>query len=228
MSSLVIARITGKLHKHVLRDIRSMEPAWEKVTGTKFGLSEYKDRTGRFLPCYELKYDECMYVAAKWDDETRAKLVKRWKELELQRVAEERNPAISINKGIEAYRRQGKSDAWIAARASGIVQRNFYTKTLQEHDVTYYGTCTDALYKGLFGMGAASMREKAGLPKKANLRDHMNMVQLSSVMLSEALATENIESKDVRGNSACVKVSGTSAKHVAKAVQDGRKALGTI
>ena len=60
MSSLEIAKATGKMHKHVIRDIRTMEEAWEKVTGTKFGLSEYKDKTGRKLPCYILKYDECM------------------------------------------------------------------------------------------------------------------------------------------------------------------------
>lgn len=228
MSSLVIARITGKQHKHVLRDIRSMEPAWEKVNGSKFGLVEYTDRKGEKRPCCELKFDECMYVASKWEDETRAKLVKRWKELELERIAEEHNPEISVNKGIEAYRRQGRSDAWIATRVSGIVQRNVYTKTLQEHDVTRYGTCTDKIYKGLFGLRASEIRKKAGLPEKENLREHMDMVQLSSVMLSEALATENIENNNVNGNTACATVSEVSARHVAKAVQNGRKALGTI
>ena len=33
-------------------------------------------------PCYELDYKECMYVAAKFNDETRAKLVLRWDALE--------------------------------------------------------------------------------------------------------------------------------------------------
>ena len=227
MSSLVIARITGKQHKHVLRDIRNMEPAWEKVNGTKFGLVEYTDRKGEKRPCYQLKYDECMYVAAKWEDETRAKLVKRWKELELQRIAEEQNPEISVNKAIEVYRSQGKSDAWIATRMSGIVQRNAYTKTLQEHDVKWYGTCTDEIYRGLFGLRAKEMREKKNLAKGTNLREHMNMVQLSATMLSEAMASENIEQNDVRGDKRCAIVSRVSAESVANAVTAGRKALGT-
>lgn len=78
MSSVEIAEMTGKLHRHVLRSLRAMEPAWEKVTKGKFSLSEYKDSTGRTLPCYELNYQECMYIASKFNDETRAKLVLRW------------------------------------------------------------------------------------------------------------------------------------------------------
>lgn len=82
ISSLEIAKVTGKSHAHVLRDIRSMELSWEKVTGTKFGLSTYKDSTGRWLPCYNLTKLESLYIATKFNDEARAKLVLRWMELE--------------------------------------------------------------------------------------------------------------------------------------------------
>lgn len=82
MSSLEIAELTGKPHNDVLKAIRAMEPAWEKVTKGKFSLSEYKDSTGRTLPCYELNYQECMYIATKFNDEARAKLVLRWESLE--------------------------------------------------------------------------------------------------------------------------------------------------
>ena len=82
MSSLEIAELAVRRHKDVLESIRSMEPAWEKITGRKFRLSEYKDPSGRLLPCYELDYKECMYIASKFNDETRAKLVLRWDDLE--------------------------------------------------------------------------------------------------------------------------------------------------
>lgn len=82
MSSLEIARLTGKPHNDVLKAIRNMEPAWEKVTAGKFSRSEYKDSTGRTLPCFELTKTECLYVATKFNDEARAKLVIRWEELE--------------------------------------------------------------------------------------------------------------------------------------------------
>jgi phage regulator Rha-like protein len=50
MTSMEIAELTGKQHFHIMRDIRNMEPAWEKVTQSKFGCSTYKDSTGRTLP----------------------------------------------------------------------------------------------------------------------------------------------------------------------------------
>ncbi len=82
MTSLEIAEVTGKSHAHLMRDIRNMERAWEKVTESKFGLSSYKDATGRTLPCYALTKTECLYVATKFNDEARARLVLRWEELE--------------------------------------------------------------------------------------------------------------------------------------------------
>ncbi|MEC7753789.1 MAG: phage regulatory protein/antirepressor Ant [Bacteroidota bacterium] len=82
MSSKDIAELTGKRHSDVLEAIRNMEPAWENVTERKFPLSEYTDPTGRKLPMYQLNKTECLFVATKFNDEARAKLVIRWEELE--------------------------------------------------------------------------------------------------------------------------------------------------
>ena len=82
MTSLEIAELTGKQHNHLMRDIRNMEPAWEKVNGSKFGLIEYEDLRGRMKPCYQLTKTECLYIATKFNDEARAKLVLRWEFLE--------------------------------------------------------------------------------------------------------------------------------------------------
>ena len=84
MTSLEIAELTGKQHKNVMQAIRNMEPAWEKVNGLKFQLVEYKDAKGQLRPCYQLTKTECLYIATKFNDEARAKLVLRWQELELQ------------------------------------------------------------------------------------------------------------------------------------------------
>lgn len=86
MSSLQIAEITGKRHKHIMEAIRKMEPAWEKVCGTKFRLtSQLVDMPNggkRKEPFYLLDKIECLFIATKFNDEARAKLVLRWEELE--------------------------------------------------------------------------------------------------------------------------------------------------
>ena len=91
MSSLEIAKLTGKPHNDVMKAIRAMEPSWEKVSQGKFSLSSRKVQQPnggvREYPCYELTKTECLYVATKFNDEARAKLVLRWEELEQKQRA---------------------------------------------------------------------------------------------------------------------------------------------
>ena len=86
MTSLDIAAVTGKSHKNVLQAIRNMEPAWEKECGLKFQLTSEKlsmPQGGvRLIPVFSLTKTESLYVASKFNDEARARLVKRWYELE--------------------------------------------------------------------------------------------------------------------------------------------------
>lgn len=91
MSSVEIAEMTGKLHHHVLRSIRAMEPAWVKVAQTRFGCGSYLDANNQERPMYLLDYRECMYIATKFNDEARAKLILRWDELEKEDRAKECN-----------------------------------------------------------------------------------------------------------------------------------------
>lgn len=82
MTSLEISEVTGKRHSDVLEAIRNMEPAWVKIAQRKFPLGSYKDANNQERPCYYLSKTECLYVATKFNDEARAKLVLRWEELE--------------------------------------------------------------------------------------------------------------------------------------------------
>jgi Uncharacterized phage-encoded protein len=93
MTSLEIAELTGKQHKDVLKAIRNMEPAWTKTCGRKFALTsriiEQPNGGTREVPCYSLTKTECLYIATKFNDEARAKLVLRWEELEQARAQEQ-------------------------------------------------------------------------------------------------------------------------------------------
>ena len=86
MTSLEIAEVTGKPHCDVLKAIRKMEDAWARVNGGKFSLVEYRDQKGELRPCYSLTKTECLYIATKFNDEARARLVIRWQQLEQERL----------------------------------------------------------------------------------------------------------------------------------------------
>ena len=90
ITSLDIARLTGKEHKNVLRDIRNMEPAWEKLHQLKFEQMQIRENLPnngyRLRKVYALTKLECLYIATKYDDVSRAKLVLRWEELEKEDV----------------------------------------------------------------------------------------------------------------------------------------------
>ena len=88
MTSLEIAEITGKPHNDVLKAIRKMEQAWVKVNGGNFSLVDYTDSKGELRPCYSLSKTECLYIATKFNDEARAKLVIRWQQLEQERITQ--------------------------------------------------------------------------------------------------------------------------------------------
>ena len=86
ITSLEIAELAGREHKSVMRSIREMEEGWVKICGCKFALTsrEVQQPNGgtREVPCYELTKRECLYIATKFNDEARAKLILRWEELE--------------------------------------------------------------------------------------------------------------------------------------------------
>ena len=92
MTSLEIAQLTGKQHKHVMEAIRKMDPKWESVAGSNFRLGSYEDANGQYRPCYLLTKTECLFIATKFNDEARARLVLRWEELEREKVISTQRP----------------------------------------------------------------------------------------------------------------------------------------
>ena len=106
MTSLEIAEVTGKQHKHLMEAIRKMEPAWVKVHGSKFRLMFREVTIGngavRQDPCYMLTKTECLYIATKFKDDMRAKLVLRWEELERERLPKQQQLALPSPKKILA------------------------------------------------------------------------------------------------------------------------------
>lgn len=169
ISSREIADLTGKNHAHVMRNIREMEPAWEKVSQSKFGLAEYWDEQGKPRPMYLLSKTECLYVATKFNDEARAKLVLRWEKLETENRIDFNNPntilqlaqnwADEQKKRIEAERQLVHKTEQLAIQERVVAESapkvEYYEKVLTSTD-TYL---TNQIAKEL-GISAITLNER--------------------------------------------------------------------
>lgn len=101
--------------------------------------------------------------------------------------------------GVEAQRRS-------AARIHSKVVRNEHTQTLAEHGIREakeFAICTNATYTGLFGGTARQLKRQRGLRTRDNLRDDFNLVEISAVFLSEALADRQIREESLFGLTEC-------------------------
>lgn len=89
MSSREIAELTGKEHKHVMRDIRTLQ----EQLGDLFGGSVQTwthPQNGQTYDEFVLDKDTCLTLLLGYDSVARMKVVKRWQELESQ--TERRDP----------------------------------------------------------------------------------------------------------------------------------------
>jgi hypothetical protein len=114
---------------------------------------------------------------------------------------------------------------WAAVRALARAKRVSYTNTLRDHGVSGsgYWQCTNAVYRQLFNGSAQQLRQRHGLPAKANLRDNMPTDDLSYVMAAEVLATDRIKEEDRQGNAECEYASERSAGFIREAIERDKK-----
>lgn len=80
MSSREIAELTGTLHKDVLDKIRKTLDECG-ISSAEFS-AQYKDATGRSLPCFKLPRRECDLIIAGYSAKYRLAIIDRWQELE--------------------------------------------------------------------------------------------------------------------------------------------------
>lgn len=164
MSSLEIAELTGKPHNDVMKAIRAMEPAWEKVNGGNFSLVGYTDKKGEKRPCYELSKTECLYIATKFNDEARAKLVLRWEELETKKQIE-LSPAEII---LQMAQRNVENERRMKALESKIdeIEQRTTTDLKQSTVVAYVSRNNlhlDVKRYGAIGAKASNICKKRGI-----------------------------------------------------------------
>ena len=106
---------------------------------------------------------------------------------------------------------------WLAKRVAGKAVRSQFTATLSAHGVhgKGYADCTNEIYKPIIGGKKSEICVKRGLPRTTNMRDLMDLEQLTRTALAEIVARKSIERFNVRGNALCAIECGRAASRVA-------------
>ncbi|MEM7485832.1 MAG: phage regulatory protein/antirepressor Ant [Bacteroidota bacterium] len=92
VSSLSLSEFTEKPHNDLLKAIRSMESSWVMLGQGNFSQSSYLNSQNKNMPMYELTKTEFLYIASKFSDDLRAKIIIRWEQLENQ------NPIVNLSR----------------------------------------------------------------------------------------------------------------------------------
>ncbi len=121
---------------------------------------------------------------------------KRWlAEVGKDRIDEIENPELAQERMKEIYATKGYSKDWIDKRLRGIGIRQNLTDEWKERGIQEqkdFAILTAEISKATFGMTPSEYKRYKQLPKKskANLRDHMNDLELIFTMLGERMTTE--------------------------------------
>lgn len=193
-----LARITGKSRNWTKAEIRS-------ALYTKLGASG-----GSFAdPRIALSYAEYL----------NADLALEVKEVYLRYTS---NPVAFADETLA--RASAEANAWAGARALSRASRKEFTDTLKRHDVTPIGIgrATNGIYQGLFETTAAGLKKQRGLSEKANPRDHFSTKELMFTGAAEALAKEDIEESNHRGDESCWRASKDAGDAIREAVEKFR------
>ena len=148
-------------------------------------------------------------------------------EVFFQRIEEEKNPDLIVDRAIATYKRRGYDEKWINGRLKGKATRNEFTACLAAHGVVREGfrNCTNAIYGNLYGGTTDVIRAKKHLPEKANIRDNMSLEELVTIDFAEMLAQNSIKANNLKGNGQCEIASSNASRIAANAVIQSRKSL---
>ena len=132
----------------------------------------------------------------------KAEPIKLWlARLGKERIDEEYDPEITINRALEAYKRKGYSEEWINQRLKSIDARKEFTDELKNKGIESskdFAILTNILTKVWSGYSVKEYKEIKNL-KKENLRDNMTNMELVLNMLAEVSSTEISKSSNDKG-----------------------------
>ncbi|MFC2150274.1 Bro-N domain-containing protein [Calditrichota bacterium] len=189
--------------------------------------------------CNQLKLpsqDGKMYLTDCANTETMLRIVqsvpspnaepfKRWlAKVGFERLQEIEQPGLAVKRARANYLVKGYSNEWIDKRIQNIEKRAELTDEWAQRGVDAsreYAILTAEISEATFGLKPGEYKDKKGLVKRDNLRDHMTPLELIFSTLGEVATTEITRNRDAQGFPENLK----SAKDGGKIAGDARRAL---
>ena len=174
VSSLDVAETFGKEHRRILQDIRELGCS-DEFRLHNFVQSVYENSQNKKQPMYLMTRDGFTLLVMGYTGD----LAMRFKEAYIKQF-----------NAMEA-----QVNGKLIEREKGIAVRQALTKALQQSTENErmhghaYSTYTNVIYKALFGMNAAQLREKYALSPCENLRDKFSREELEAVQSMERLVS---------------------------------------
>jgi len=120
------------------------------------------------------------------------------------------DPGLKASRAIDAFKKQGKDDAWIGKRLEGLLKRKALTATMADHNTrpvgaeNPYAEATRAISLQVLGQTPSEIRAARGVAKRAPTRDHLSEDELDWVRFAESQAARLMRQEAADGNAECV------------------------
>ncbi len=176
----------GKIKQREFNDLQ-LSPIWEQLKLESVDGKKYNTDCVNTKNAFRL----IQSIPSK-----KAEPFKQWlAQVGQERIEEIENPELAQNRMKEIYEKKGYSKDWIDKRLRGIAIRQNLTDEWQERGITgseNFAILTSEISKATFGMTPNEYKNLKNLPQKskANLRDHMDDLELIFTMLGERVTTE--------------------------------------
>ena len=191
MSSFEIAKLTGKQHKHVMRDIRDLNIGYENLhlpkIGQMFKITELPNGAKRNDPYFELTKMQTFDLLTGYNTELRIKVNRRWAELEAL-------TQIKMPKSLNVYGMEALPYVeWLLLHNYSVTSGQYHAR-IRKHPQHFYKASTGKWYINMafaeqlltIRQGMQALKEVKGLP------------QVHQVTLFEVLA--EVSSEPPRAN----------------------------
>lgn len=134
----------------------------------------------------------------------KAEPIKMWlAKVGYERMQEIADPALSLERARENWKKHGRSEKWIEQRMTGQETRNKLTDYWDKNGIKKgqeYAILTNIIHQEWAGLSVKEHKNLKGL-KSQNLRDHMSEAELIFTALAELSTRQIAESMEAKGMS---------------------------